>query len=394
MDASSSEDDSAHGVGQAHTDGAAGPAFGAYAQVVLRGTADGNTSEEDSDDGDEESGDEEALAEAQAQAAATGRAARPPMYNTEALHSALEDISWPEGATWEESLAVTGDNAEQVADVDDDLTRELAFYNQALAAAKAALSRLEGAGVPWRRPADYYAEMVKSDVHMARVKAQLMHEQAQIEAADERRKQRDSKKYAKQVAAEKKKEKAQSRKAAVADVSKLRRQRARQGYAGELDVDKELAAMARKPPAPGERFRPGERKVSKQREYKDAKFGFGGPKRRLKQNDAASAADMDSYQPGRFNDGFGGGTRGRGGGSRGGGGGSRGRGGGRGARGGGGGRGGFGGGRGGSHGGRGGFGGGRGGIGGGLGARGGGVKKGGAAQRPGKARRAAGRGGK
>ena len=41
--------------------------------------------------------------------------------------------------------------------------------------------------MPWRRPADYYAEMVKSDAHMARVKAQLMHEQAQIEAADERR---------------------------------------------------------------------------------------------------------------------------------------------------------------------------------------------------------------
>ena len=56
--------------------------------------------------------------------------------------------------------------------------------------------------------------------------------------------------------------------------------------------------------------------MSKQREYKDAKFGFGGPKRRLKQNDAASAADMESYQPGRFNDGFSGGSRGRGGGSR------------------------------------------------------------------------------
>ena len=60
------------------------------------------------------------------------------------------------------------------------------------------------------------------------------------------------------MAAEKKKERAQSRKTAVADVAKLRRQRARQGYAGELDVDKELAAMARKAPMPGERFRPGD----------------------------------------------------------------------------------------------------------------------------------------
>ena len=57
---------------------------------------------------------------------------------------------------------------------------------QALAAAKQALVLMEDAGMPWRRPADYYAEMVKSDAHMARVKAQLMHEQTQIEAADER----------------------------------------------------------------------------------------------------------------------------------------------------------------------------------------------------------------
>jgi len=64
--------------------------------------------------------------------------------------------------------------------------REAAVVSQALAAARAALERLDAAGVPWRRPADYYAEMVKSDAHMARVKAQLMHEQAQIEAADER----------------------------------------------------------------------------------------------------------------------------------------------------------------------------------------------------------------
>lgn len=33
-------------------------------------------------------------------------------------------------ATWEESLVVTGTDPAQVEDVDDDLARELAFYNQ------------------------------------------------------------------------------------------------------------------------------------------------------------------------------------------------------------------------------------------------------------------------
>lgn len=40
---------------------------------------------------------------------------------------------------------------------------------QALAAAQTAIRRFEAAGVPWLRPYDYYAEMVKSDEHMAKV---------------------------------------------------------------------------------------------------------------------------------------------------------------------------------------------------------------------------------
>jgi len=81
----------------------------------LRGAADGNsTDEESSDDAGDSGGEEaEALAAAQARKAAAPGADRPAIYNTEALHSALEDISWPDAAAWEESLAVTGDDAEQ-----------------------------------------------------------------------------------------------------------------------------------------------------------------------------------------------------------------------------------------------------------------------------------------
>ncbi len=57
---------------------------------------------------------------------------------------------------------------------------------QALDAAKMAVQRLERDGRKWQRPVDYYAEMVKSDEHMARVKSQLMHEQMQIAEAQER----------------------------------------------------------------------------------------------------------------------------------------------------------------------------------------------------------------
>jgi rRNA-processing protein EBP2 len=73
-----------------------------------------------------------------------------------------------------------------VPDINDDVTRELAFYNNAKQAAEEAIARFEEAGVPWQRPADYYAENVKSDSHMAKVKEQLMYEQRAIEEAEQR----------------------------------------------------------------------------------------------------------------------------------------------------------------------------------------------------------------
>jgi Eukaryotic rRNA processing protein EBP2 len=61
---------------------------------------------------------------------ATGEEREKYIYNTEVLHDKLEDISWAEDQPWEETLAITSSAPTQVEDVDDDLERELAFYNQ------------------------------------------------------------------------------------------------------------------------------------------------------------------------------------------------------------------------------------------------------------------------
>ena len=55
---------------------------------------------------------------------------REPIYNTDAMHDKLEDIGWTEQVAWEETLALTSTAPTQVANIDDDLERELAFYNQ------------------------------------------------------------------------------------------------------------------------------------------------------------------------------------------------------------------------------------------------------------------------
>jgi rRNA-processing protein EBP2 len=54
-------------------------------------------------------------------------------------------------------------------DVSDDLSRELAFYKQALDAAQKARKQLLTEGIPFSRPPDYFAEMIKDDEHMDKV---------------------------------------------------------------------------------------------------------------------------------------------------------------------------------------------------------------------------------
>lgn len=57
---------------------------------------------------------------------------------------------------------------------------------QALGAARSAITQMEEAGVTWQRPTDYYAEMVKSDEHMLKVREQLAFEQNSIADAAQR----------------------------------------------------------------------------------------------------------------------------------------------------------------------------------------------------------------
>lgn len=196
-------------------------------------------------------------------------------------------------------------------DVDDDLARELAFYNQALSAAQEAVTKFESLGIKWQRPPDYYAEMAKTDQHMAKVKEQLMFEQKQIELAEERRKQREQKQYSKQVQAERIKEKAQDKKRQIDGISKVRKQREKEGFKGEHDYDQELKNLdprARKGNKFSDRRQSGSNApVNKKRVQKNSKYGFGGSKRLNKQNDAFSSAQMDGYKSGGGKKGPGGG---------------------------------------------------------------------------------------
>lgn len=129
-----------------------------------------------------------------------------------AMHDALRalrDIG--RDYAFEETLYVCAPAPSVVEDIDDDHERELVFTKQALDAAIAACDRLDDAGTPYRRPDDYFAEMVKSDAHMAKVQERLGEERRRADARERARREREMRKFAKQAkkehAAERMKEK-------------------------------------------------------------------------------------------------------------------------------------------------------------------------------------------
>jgi len=48
--------------------------------------------------------------------------------------------------------------------------------------------------IPHRRPGDYFAEMVKTDVQLEKIRKSLLHEKDTIQKSEDRRKQRELKK--------------------------------------------------------------------------------------------------------------------------------------------------------------------------------------------------------
>jgi rRNA-processing protein EBP2 len=144
--------------------------------------------------------------------------------NTVALTAALKRFALPiSKLPFSEHQSVTTSEPVVIADVSDDLNRELAFYAQSLSAVQEARKQLKAEGVPFTRPTDYFAEMVKADEHMGKIKAKLIDEAASKKASAEARKQRDLKKFGKQVQVAKLQERDKERKQTMEKIKTLKR---------------------------------------------------------------------------------------------------------------------------------------------------------------------------
>ncbi|KAF2453235.1 eukaryotic rRNA processing protein EBP2-domain-containing protein [Lineolata rhizophorae] len=224
--------------------------------------------------------------------------------NTSALLRAYKSIALPlHKLPFSEHQSITTDEPVHIKDVDDDLTRELAFYSQALSAARQGRDLLKKEGVPFSRPSDFFAEMVKSDEHMGRVKQKLIDAAAGKKAAAEARKQRDLKKFGKQVQIAKQQERERAKKETLEKINILKRKRQNADIpnANEDDLFDVALDDAADSGRHGKKSNTDRRaagaagKPNFKRQKKDEKYGFGGKKRFSKSGDALSSADMRGY---------------------------------------------------------------------------------------------------
>lgn len=150
--------------------------------------------------------------------------------------------------------------------------------------------------------------MLKSDDHMARVKAKLISESKRQSSVEQRRREKDAATFNKQTAAERTKEKAAEKRR---HMDSLKQWRKHKDDATRPDLDDVLsgrgggaAGGAGGAGRDRDRDRDSGSKAGKfsgaKRKGKDKKYGFGGPKRNSKENTTRSTDSMKGFSVARM----------------------------------------------------------------------------------------------
>ncbi|KAJ3346096.1 cytosolic factor, phosphatidylinositol/phosphatidylcholine transfer protein [Entophlyctis luteolus] len=203
---------------------------------------------------------------------------------------------------WIEFQRVTSSEPLDLApdDAENDLKREMAFYKQALEAVDVAFKELQKADVPIRRPDDFFAEMIKTDEHMALIRQKLVDETNAIAASEKARKLRDAKKFGKKVQVEKLQERQASKRQELEKVAQMRKKTSSGKNNDMSGFEDDFGVSVDREHGSAERVSSGKKGQSskglnQKRAAKDHKFGFGGKKRHAKSNTAESTADMRDF---------------------------------------------------------------------------------------------------
>lgn len=101
---------------------------------------------------------------------------------------------------WLDTMTLTAGQAiDPELNVDDDIKRELIFYNLTVGNAIEGIKKLREHKEKINRPEDFFAEMYKSDKQMLKVKSKIVTEQVRIKKFEEKKQKLQNIKFAKAV---------------------------------------------------------------------------------------------------------------------------------------------------------------------------------------------------
>jgi len=204
--------------------------------------------------------------------------------NVEALKQKLailkNELDWTERLDLSIEIAPeTDENGAVLMDIDD-FKREDHFQALATEAARRGVIKAKRAALPLLRPNDYFAEMVKSDEHMGKVKANLLTQKSNIEKRDKARQMRNQKKFAKDVQRNAKLKKQEEKRVAKEEIKFVKKR-------GEKGVKQMFGEEDEAGPG-GVRKSPMKKggQTNKRRDMKNSKYGFGGKKDKRNDKDS------------------------------------------------------------------------------------------------------------
>jgi len=233
---------------------------------------------------------------------------RPKINNKAGLIQALEGMEQTD-LNWAERLDLTIDvtefkddeeteNGETAKfDVNNDFKRELVFYEQAKEAVLQAREKFQIAGIPTKRPDDYFAQMAKRDEHMRKLREKLVIIRKRKEEADRNRKNFQARKYGKQVQQAVTLERQKKKRDMLKSVKNY--QKGKTQNLDFLDDDQASTSHGKKSNQPKEsrlQQLTKNMKGNNKRAHRNKKFGFGGKKRNLKSNSKESHGDVSGFK--------------------------------------------------------------------------------------------------
>ncbi|PVU86925.1 hypothetical protein BB559_006308 [Furculomyces boomerangus] len=209
-----------------------------------------------------------------------------------AIAALIKEIK-PVELEWIHTCSVTSTKPLTIENPDDDIQLELAIYQQALEAAKIGKKLITDLNIPFTRPSDYFAEMVKTDEDMEKIRLRLLKEHKGIEKSEEAKRQRELKKFGKKVQTEKLQERMTNKRETLGKIEMLKRKRKGMENSmvtddGEFDIA--IADNNKKSFNRDDKRTPNSKRLAKNKRY-----GSGGAKRGNKRNTAESTSDISGF---------------------------------------------------------------------------------------------------